>query len=173
MQKQAPHRKMQKQQKENKPFIDLYNIIKYFILWILFTLIAYGIRLIVLAAINISPTHQVGNGILTLYEVHNTGAAFNLFAGNTETIISLSFIAIAALTFVILIASTKLSNAIVTAMAVLSGGITMNLVERIQQRYVIDYIHCNFLPNFPVFNFADILVVVGSICLVLAIITRK
>lgn len=164
---------MQKQRRKSQPIIDISTIVKYFVLWILFALIAFGMKTIVLGAISISPTKQVGNGILTLYEVHNTGAAFNLFSSQPEMIITASFLAVAVLTFVILMFSTKVTQTAVSAMAFLSAGITMNMIERINLGYVIDYIHCEFLQNFPVFNVPDIMIVVGALGLILSILTKR
>ncbi len=162
-----------KNQKNSQPLIDFFMIVKYFGLWILFALICYGVKAIVMAAFQASPTNQVGNGILTLYEVHNTGAAFNLFAGHQEMIITASLFAVAILTFIVLIGSSKLSQTSVSAMAALSAGIVMNMIERIHLGYVIDYIHCEFLPTFPVFNFPDIMIVVGAVCLILSLFTKR
>lgn len=164
---------MSRQQKTKEPLIDIFTIVKYFILWILFALVAYGVKVVVMMALSASPTRQVGNGILTLYEVHNTGAAFNLFSSQPEMIIMASFLAVALITFVVLIASGKITQTAVSAMAALSAGITMNMLERINQGYVIDYIHCNFLENFPVFNVPDIMIVVGAIGLMLSLLTRR
>ena len=47
----------------------------------------------------------------------------------------------------------------VCAVFILAGG-AGNLIDRFAQGYVVDYIKTLFI-DFPVFNFADILVVVG------------
>ncbi len=164
---------MARQQNNNQPLFDLFTIIKYFALWILFSVVAFGIKVIVLNAIKISPTRQVGNGMLTLYEVHNTGAAFNLFSNQPEMIITASFLAVAIITFIVLIASGRLTQTAVSAMAFLSAGITLNMIERINQGYVIDYINCNFMPELPVFNVPDIMIVVGALGLILSVLTRR
>lgn len=158
--------------REERPIIDFFAIIKYIALSIVFALITFGVNKIVMTAIDMSPTNQVGNGMLTLYEVHNTGAAFNLFAGQSEMIITASFFAVALMAFVVLIFSSKLTYTAISSMALLTAGITMNMVERIQHGYVIDYIHCNFMPNFPVFNTADIMIVFGALGLVIALFSR-
>lgn len=158
--------------REERPIIDFFAIIKYIALSIVFALITFGVNKIVMTAIDMSPTNQVGNGILSLYEVHNTGAAFNLFAGQSEMIITASFFAVALMAFVVLIFSSKLTYTAISSMALLTAGITMNMVERIQHGYVIDYIHCNFMPNFPVFNTADIMIVFGALGLVIALFSR-
>ena len=107
-----------------------------------------------------------------MYEVHNTGAAFNLFAGHSEMIITASFLAVAAMAFIIIMFSSRITHTAVSAMALLSAGITMNMIDRINHGYVIDYIHCNFMPSFPVFNTADIMIVFGALGLILALFSR-
>ncbi len=164
---------MQKKNKNNYQLIDFGSIIKYFVMWLIFGLIAYGIKMVVLRAFEASPTHQVGNGILTLYEVHNTGAAFNLFAGQQEIIITASVIALLILTGFAIVWSGRLSYQAVSAMSLLSAGITMNLWERLNLGYVIDYIHCEFAPNIPVFNVPDIMIFIGAVCLILSVFSKR
>ena len=52
--------------------------------------------------------------------------------------------------------------------AVIAGGIG-NLIDRVRLGYVIDYLDVK-LFNFAIFNFADICVVLGAICLVIYIL---
>ena len=52
---------------------------------------------------------------------------------------------------------------------ILSGGIG-NLIDRIFRGYVIDYIDITQIFNYPVFNFADICIVVGVILIMAMII---
>lgn len=159
-------------QREDRPIIDLFTIVKYVALYIVFALVVFGVDKIVMTAIDMSPTNQVGNGYITMYEVHNTGAAFNLFSGQPEMIITASFFAIAIMAFIVLIFSARLTQTAISGMALLSAGITMNMLSRIHNGYVIDYINCSFLPNFPIFNTADILIVFGALGLVLALFSR-
>ena len=159
--------------KESRPLVDFGVIIKYIALYIVFALVVFGVDSVVLNAISMSPTQQVGNQHLTLFEVHNTGAAFNLFAGQPEAIIVASFLAVAALVFCILVFSSKLTQTAVSAMALLSAGITMNMASRINLGYVIDYININSMPNFPVFNTADIMIVFGAMGLIMALFSKN
>ena len=54
---------------------------------------------------------------------------------------------------------------------IISGG-TSNLIDRIFRGYVVDYIDINQIFKFPVFNVADISIVLGTILLILYIITK-
>ena len=48
---------------------------------------------------------------------------------------------------------------------VISGGLS-NLIDRIFRGHVVDYIDINQIFNYPVFNIADICVVIGAILLI-------
>lgn len=164
---------MPNNRKTQKKVVDTYNIVKFFCLWAAFAVISFGVKAAVMKGISLSPTGEVGNGILTLYRVENTGAAFNMFSGQTAAIIAAGVIALVVLTLVVLMFSAKLPQSSIPALSFLSAGITMNTIERLCDGYVTDYIHCNFLQNFPVFNVPDIMIVIGAICLALAVITRR
>ena len=165
--------KIKRQREERKPLIDMYNIFKFVVIWVILALAAFGVKKVVMMALAASPTGKVGNGMLTLYEVHNTGAAFNLFAGQQEMIITASFFAVAIISFIVIMTSTKQSGTAISAMSALCAGITMNMLERINLGYVIDYISCEFAPGIPMFNVPDIFIVVGAVCLILSLLTRK
>jgi signal peptidase II len=49
--------------------------------------------------------------------------------------------------------------------ALITGGALGNLVDRVQYRYVIDFIH---VPRWPTFNVADIAITVGVALVLLA-----
>lgn len=51
---------------------------------------------------------------------------------------------------------------------IISGG-TSNLIDRIFRGYVIDYIDINQLIKLPMFNIADIFIVLGIIVLIISI----
>ena len=49
---------------------------------------------------------------------------------------------------------------------VIIGGGIGNLIDRIFRGYVVDYVHVRFI-QFPIFNFADCLVVIGTIMIII------
>lgn len=55
---------------------------------------------------------------------------------------------------------------------ILSGGIS-NLIDRLFRGYVIDYIDINNLFKFPIFNIADIFVVLGIVIIIIYILAKE
>ena len=63
------------------------------------------------------------------------------------------------------------SNMEYISISMIIGGTLGNLFDRIYHNYVIDFISLNiFGYNFPVFNFADILITCGAIFLIIILI---
>ena len=93
--------------------------------------------------------------------VHNTGAAFSLFSGNRYLFIFIAILIILGLIFYIK-GLEYLDELDVFIYSMLFAGILGNLVDRVVYGYVIDYLSFNFGNFFfPVFNFADICIVVA------------
>ncbi len=104
------------------------------------------------------------NNFLSWDYVRNTGAAFGSFSGNTLVLIIITGVLLAV--GIIAILSKKITNKFLLTVSVMiiSGGIG-NLIDRIAKGYVVDYIKVLFI-DFPVFNFADILVTCGAFMLI-------
>ena len=104
---------------------------------------------------------DVIKNFITITHVHNTGAAFSILSDNVWLLIGISLIALVLIYYYILkkIVITKLN---ILIYSLLIGGIIGNLIDRIVHGYVIDYISVNiFGYHFPVFNLADIGIVVS------------
>lgn len=101
--------------------------------------------------------------LFNLTYVENTGAAWGILDNNRIILICVSVITLLFINKYIKseITFSKLS---VISYGLLIGGIFGNLFDRIFRGYVIDFLNFNiFGYNFPVFNIADILIVVGVI----------
>ena len=104
---------------------------------------------------------DVIKNIFTITHVHNTGAAFSILTNNVPLLISISLIALVLIYYYILrnIKYTKLD---IIIYSLLIGGIIGNLIDRVIHGYVIDYLSVKiFNYNFPVFNLADIGIVIS------------
>lgn len=161
-----------KRYRENSVF-SFFTFLNFVITSVVFTACIYLVNHIVMSALEISPAGKAGNDLLTLSEVHNTGAAFSLLSGQTDFIITASFFALAIIFIIAFFFSGRLQYSFISAMSALTAGISMNLYERINYNYVIDYIHLNFIPEFPVFNTSDIFIVFGAFGLILALLLKK
>lgn len=119
---------------------------------------------------NLQPigTAEFINGFIGWNYVRNTGAAFGSFSQSTTLLTVVTGAVILA--GIILMATKKIKSKfyLTCAVLIISGGLG-NLIDRIFRGYVIDFIDVQF-TDFAVFNFADILVTVGSIALMIYVI---
>ena len=107
------------------------------------------------------------NKILKLTYVENTGGAFGIGSNSTFILIIVNSIIIGLLGNFIVSKKDNISMVMLSGFIfILSGGIG-NLIDRVFRGFVVDYIDFNPLISYPVFNFADICVVLG--CLIIGI----
>ena len=101
--------------------------------------------------------------------VENRGAAFGIFSGKTWLLLVISIIICAVLVW----AMTKMPKTKeyrklrVTFVLILSGAVG-NIIDRALRGYVVDFFEFTFI-KWPVFNMADIYVVVGTIVMAVII----
>jgi signal peptidase II len=100
--------------------------------------------------------------VVSLTYTTNTGAAFGLFPNQGAFFIVIAFMVISAIIFYYrhLPAGYGLAR---VALGMQLGGALGNLIDRLRQGYVVDFVDLNFWPleNWPVFNLADSAIVVG------------
>lgn len=108
------------------------------------------------------------NGFIGWNYVRNTGAAFGSFSQSTTLLSIVTGIVILA--GIVLIATKKIKSKfyLTCAVMVISGGLG-NLIDRVLKGYVVDFIEVQF-TDFAVFNFADILVTVGAIAIMIYVV---
>lgn len=106
--------------------------------------------------------------IFSLTHIRNAGAAWSIMEGKTWFLVSLPIVVCAAGLFYMYKIRKGSKLELVSLAMIIAGGIG-NLIDRIRLHEVIDYI--KFEPiNFPIFNFADICVVVGAVLFCASII---
>ena len=94
---------------------------------------------------------------IALSYAENTGAAFSAFSDSTMLLSVFTLIMLIGVAVYMFFADGRIKN--ICTVCIFAGG-AGNLIDRFAQGYVVDYIKTLFI-DFPVFNFADILVVVG------------
>lgn len=108
-------------------------------------------------------------GVFSLYYTENTGMAFSAFSNHTEILVAVTAVSMALL-LIILLRNLK-NDAFVGKLSIcmmLTGGLS-NAFDRIVRGYVIDFLYIDLI-NFPVFNFADILITVGAALFVVSVL---
>lgn len=106
-------------------------------------------------------------GIINLTYVENTGGAFGIGENSTIIFIIENISVLTLLTLFIFSKKNQISiYELIGLGLILAGGIG-NLFDRVFRGFVVDYIDFNPLITYPVFNIADIYVVVG--CMMIAI----
>lgn len=109
--------------------------------------------------------------VFSLTYTTNTGAAFGLFPDQGYLFVIVALIVITA----IIVYYRYLPPGYALARMALGlqlGGALGNLIDRLRQGYVVDFVDLNFWPmqNWPVFNLADSAIVVGVGLLALAML---
>ena len=103
----------------------------------------------------------------------NTGAAFSILTNQTLILIIISFIIIFVLDR-FLTKEKNLNNLSVISIGLILGGIFGNLLDRIIYKGVIDYLSFRiFSYNFPVFNFADMAITIGTFLLLFNMVKEE
>ena len=107
------------------------------------------------------------NGFINLTYIHNRGGAWGMLYGKTYILLPVTLV-IMALCIALYVKYGKKSRLLLWAVSlVMSGGIG-NMLDRVfRQGNVVDFLHFEFFPSFPVFNIADCAIVVGAGLLIL------
>ena len=112
------------------------------------------------------------DNLFSLTYVLNDGASFSLFRGNIYILI---IIAIICLFFIIYELKNNLNDRILSiGYSLLLAGLLGNFIDRVIDGYVVDYLSFKLLGyNYPIFNFADILIVVGIIIVIIKEVLKE
>lgn len=140
----------------------------------IFLLIDQIIKIIIKRSIIANETITIIKDFFYLTNVKNTGAAFSILENETLFLVILSVIFILILDKFIKKEEANFTKIEVLSLGLILGGIFGNLIDRIINRGVIDYLSFEFFSYlFPVFNFADICITVGAIIFILVNIFNK
>ena len=132
-----------------------------YIVIIIFLIIDIISKLIVSRVCTLNNSVSVINNFFSITYTHNYGGAWSLFSDSIILITVISIIVIIGI--IIYLSKKKINNKIESlGYAFLLGGAIGNLIDRIIYGYVIDFLDFNiFGYNFPIFNIADMGIVIG------------
>lgn len=104
---------------------------------------------------------EIIKNILSFTYVENRGAAFGIMQNSRIFFLIFTVILIGAI--IIYTIKTKPQNRLylISTSLIIAGGMG-NFIDRLFRGYVVDMIEVTFI-EYPVFNFADICVVIGAI----------
>jgi signal peptidase II len=141
-----------------------------------FLIIIIGIiidRLTKLWAINrLAPDRDmvIIKDFFTFSYVENRGAAFGIFQHRVNLLAVVTIVIIAGMIYY-LIKNRQETLLFRISMAMIISGAIGNLIDRIQYKFVVDFILVHYkTAHFPNFNIADVLVVIGTALLSIYII---
>ena len=143
----------------------------YLIFAIIWVALDQGVKFLVRAAIPLHTSQPFIPGLFDLTYIRNTGAAFSILRSQTWLLTVLSGVAVVVL-LVLLLRRAIPSRLGMLSLSLLLAGAAGNFIDRLAFGYVTDMFQTTFM-NFPVFNVADIGVVLGGFFLVLAVLTAK
>ena len=110
---------------------------------------------------------EVLPGIVELRYCLNDGMAFSMLAGKQGRLIGVTSVMLVAVLVMLFVRKMPLAERIAWTL-VLGGGVG-NLIDRVLNGVVVDYINVLFM-HFAIFNFADICVCVGVGLLMLVLL---
>ena len=142
---------------------------KVFLISIIATIIDQVSKYIIEANLKYDEIIKVINNFFYITRTSNTGAAFSILEGKI-----VFFLIISVITVVLLVKYIKgfkdnvLNN---ISFGLIIGGIIGNFLDRLVLGYVRDFIKINiFGYNYPIFNIADVCIVVGVILLCISVV---
>ena len=97
-------------------------------------------------------------GLVTVTNIRNSGAAYNLFSDMTWLLIFFPGIVMAFGLIYIGVKSKTSNKMLMLALSMVIGGGLGNLIDRITEGYVVDFLDIKIIP---VFNVADMFICVG------------
>lgn len=138
------------------------------ILSIIFLIIDQITKILVVNSLVPGENIEIIKNIFSIIYTNNTGAAFSILLGKRIFLIVVAVLIIGVLLYYI--KRNKIEKKIdIIALSFVIGGSLGNLIDRIVRGYVIDFISIKIGNyNFPIFNVADILIVIGVFLLLLS-----
>lgn len=110
----------------------------------------------------------VFDNLFSLTHVKNEGAAWGALEGKRWFLVIVATFAVAVIIYMLSTGKIKGICYKAATIMLLAGGLG-NLIDRVFRGYVIDYIRTLFV-DFPVYNFADILITVGAAFLIIKLV---
>lgn len=137
--------------------------IKYLIIVIVAILLDQFVKYLVIDNLKVYQSFPLIKNFLFITLIYNTGAAFSMF---NEMTFLIAVVSIVVLVYLVRDMNKEKTHNFTKSM--LCAGIIGNLIDRVFRQSVVDFINIHiFKYSFPVFNFADIYIVISIIVLMI------
>ena len=136
------------------------------ILSIIFLVIDQISKILIIKLLEPNEVITIIKNFFYIIYTNNTGAAFSILLGKRIFLIVVAILIIGILFY---IKKNKVDGKLnIIAFSLIIGGSLGNLIDRIVRGYVVDFISIKLGSyNFPIFNIADTLIVVGVFLLLI------
>jgi len=124
--------------------------------------------------IPLGQSSEIIPGKLAITHLRNTGAAYGLFSNNRRALLFFTATSVLGIvqTFFDLSKHFERHKTAWTLFALNVGGATSNIYDRLSKKFVTDYIQVCPQKKTPVFNIADICILVGMVGLLILYLTK-
>ncbi|NLW89330.1 MAG: signal peptidase II [Clostridiaceae bacterium] len=145
-----------------------------YLLIILLVIIDQTIKQIIIRNVGLQESIPVIDGFFSITHVKNTGGAFSFLSDQGWGIYFLASMSL-VISMILIVVIFKLRNKnmfwIRLAATVLASGSIGNMIDRFAYQSVVDFLMFDFGRfTFPIFNFADMCIVVGSFSLAILLL---
>ncbi|MCR5304486.1 MAG: signal peptidase II [Lachnospiraceae bacterium] len=140
------------------------------ILFIIFVAVDQYTKLLAAAWLKDSDSFVVMDGVLELRYLENRGAAFGMFKDQKWFFVFIAAVITIAIIYVL--AQTPADRKYISlhmSLTLIASGAIGNMADRVVLGYVRDFIYFSII-DFPIFNFADICVTVGTVLMVVLLL---
>mgnify|MGYP003562726249 CR=1 FL=1 len=137
------------------------------VVWVLFIVADQITKYIVTVNMTLGESRPFLKGLIDFVYIYNEGGAWGFLKGQQWILLTITSVII--IVFITVLIKYGMSDKVLfwSICLVLSGGLG-NMIDRLfRDGKVVDFLHFEFMPNFPVFNVADCAVVIGTGLLIL------
>lgn len=121
------------------------------------------VKYLTVTTTQLGETKEFIPGILSFTYIKNTGAAWSLLEGKMWFFYIVTTIVVIGILYV-MITTTQKSKWFGFGLSLVLAGAIGNFIDRLRLGFVVDMFQTDFI-NFPIFNVADMALVIGVICI--------
>lgn len=125
-------------------------------------------KYLTVANIQLGETKEFISGFLSFTYIRNTGGAWSILEGKMMFFYIMTVVVVAVLLY-LLVKNIKSSKWFTVGLSLILAGALGNFIDRLRLGYVVDMFQTEFM-NFPIFNVADMALVIGVACVFIYLI---